>query len=199
MRINHQREKSRAGDVRAGWKILLTGWIGLDGMLCILKEKQEELKGRFAPAFLIQAEAHGKDERVYSLEEIERLAEAFTVPVGEGGILAALWNLAKKLGTGISLDMKKFSIRQETIEVCELYRLNPYQLRSGGCFLIVTDQDRRVAMRLEENGIHVSVIGEVTDNNDKVIQNGEDLRYIDRPAPDELAKILCKINKFSKN
>ena len=86
--------------------------------------------------------------------------------------------------------MKKFSILQETIEVCEMYRLNPYQLRSGGCFLVVTDQESRVKRSLEAKGIKVSVIGEITDNNDKVIRNGEDLRYIDRPAPDELAKIL---------
>ena len=33
------------------------------------------------------------------------------------------------------------------------------------------------------------LIGRLTDNNDKIIQNGEDIRYIDRPAPDELMKI----------
>lgn len=183
-------ENVRPDSIRAGWKILLTGWIGLDGMLFILKEKQEELRQRFAPAFLVQAEACGKDMQFYSVEEMEELTGAFVFPVGEGGILAALWNLAKAVGRGISLDMKSFSLLQETIEICELYRLNPYQLRSEGCFLLVTDQDSRVGSCLEEKGIHGAVIGEITDNNDKIIRNGEDLRYIDRPAPDELVKIL---------
>nr|WP_296265678.1 AIR synthase-related protein [uncultured Merdimonas sp.] len=190
MEIKSQKREERTDKIRTGWKILLTGWIGLDGMLCILEKKQEELRQRFAPAFLMQAEAHGRDEKCCSTEEMEELTDAFVLPVGEGGILAALWNLAKETGTGIALDMKKFSILQETIEVCEMYRLNPYQLRSGGCFLVVTDQESRVKRSLEAKGIKVSVIGEITDNNDKVIRNGEDLRYIDRPAPDELAKIL---------
>lgn len=190
MEIKSQKREERTDKLRTGWKILLTGWIGLDGMLCILEKKQEELRQRFAPAFLMQAEAHRRDEKCCSTEEMEELTDAFVLPVGEGGILAALWNLAKETGTGIALDMKKFSILQETIEVCEMYRLNPYQLRSGGCFLVVTDQESRVKRSLEAKGIKVSVIGEITDNNDKVIRNGEDLRYIDRPAPDELAKIL---------
>ena len=81
-------------------------------------------------------------------------------------------------------------MRQETIEICELYRLNPYQLRSGGVFLIVTEDESRVVKELSARGIPAAVIGELTNNNDKIIQNGEDIRYIDRPAPDELEKIL---------
>ena len=98
--------------------------------------------------------------------------------------------LAKAAGKGISLDLKKFPILQETIEICECYRLNPYQLRSEGCFLIVTDEESRVERLLAEQGIRGTVIGEIANNNDKIIRNGEDIRYIDRPAPDELAKIL---------
>ena len=93
-------------------------------------------------------------------------------------------------GKVISLDLKKFPILQETIEICECYRLNPYQLRSEGCFLIVTDEESRVERLLAEQGIRGTVIGEIANNNDKIIRNGEDIRYIDRPAPDELAKIL---------
>ena len=98
--------------------------------------------------------------------------------------------LAKAAGKGISLDLKKFPILQETIEICECYRLNPYQLRSEGCFLIVTDEESRVERLLAEQAIRGTVIGEIANNNDKIIQNGEDIRYIDRPAPDELVKIL---------
>ena len=43
---------------------------------------------------------------------------------------------------------------------------------------------------MSARSIPAAVIGELTNNNDKIIQNGEDIRYIDRPAPDELEKIL---------
>ena len=186
MRNTEAKEQS----FRAGQKIILTGWIGLDGMLCVLEKKRGELEQKFAPAFLMQAKARGEERDVHSEEEIEEITDAFVYPVGEGGILAALWYLAKAAGKGISLDLKKFPILQETIEICECYRLNPYQLRSEGCFLIVTDEESRVERLLAEQGIRGTVIGEIANDNDKIIQNGEDIRYIDRPAPDELAKIL---------
>ena len=85
--------------------------------------------------------------------------------------------------------MKKLSILQETVEVCEYYRFNPYQLTSTGCLLITTDEGEALADELKQNGIAASVIGKMTDNNDKMLHNGEEVRYIDRPAPDEILKI----------
>ena len=51
--------------------------------------------------------------------------------IGSGGILAALWDLTEASGTGMKVDMAEFSIRQETVELCEFYRLNPYLLTSA--------------------------------------------------------------------
>ena len=87
-------------------------------------------------------------------------------------------------------DMKKLSIKQETIEVCEHFRLNPYQLTSVGCMLMVTDKGEELADALTKEGIKASVIGRLTESNDKIISNGEEIRYVDRPAPDELKKIF---------
>ena len=85
--------------------------------------------------------------------------------------------------------MKKISIKQETIEVCEYFHLNPYQMTSAGSVLLVTDDGEGLASLLERNGVKASVIGKLTDSNDKVILNDSERRYIDRPAQDELLKI----------
>ena len=103
--------------------------------------------------------------------------------------MAALWNLALELEQGLDLDMKKISILQETIEVCEHFRLNPYQMISTGSFLAVTDNGEVLADALNNQGITATVIGHTTDNNDKILRNGEEMRYIDRPAPDEILKL----------
>ena len=42
MRNTEAKEQS----FRAGQKIILTGWIGLDGMLGVLEKKREELEDR---------------------------------------------------------------------------------------------------------------------------------------------------------
>lgn len=174
-----------------GKEIVLAGWAGLAGMLRIAEERDAELKERFAPAFLKQIEAcrgcifSGKAIRIARESGIRIMRQ-----ITEGGIFAALWHLAKETGTGMDIDMKKISVRQETIEVCENYRLNPYQLTSTGSFLMLADDGGELAEELRHNGIKAAVIGRLTGNNDKVIHKGEEIRYLDRPAPDELNKIL---------
>ena len=80
---------------------------------------------------------------------------------------------------------------QETIEVCEHYRLNPYQLTSVGSLLMVTDDGEALTDALRSHQIQAVVIGKMTDNNDKILHNGDEIRYLDRPAPDEILKIFC--------
>ena len=176
---------------RACKDIVLTGWTGMDGMLRIAEEREKELKTSFAPAFLKQIFSYR--QQIFALREID-VAKARGVSVvrqiTDGGILAALWNLAKELDVGLELDMKRFSILQETIEVCEHFRLNPYQLVSTGSYLMVTDNGEVLADALTKMEIPASVIGRTVNNNDKIIHNGEEIRYIDRPAPDELLRLF---------
>lgn len=177
--------------VRAGQDIVLTKWIGMEGMLRITEEKKEELAGRFAPGFLKQIRSFRPE--IFAEKEMGEIREhgaAAIRQITEGGILAALWYLSRDIQTGIRLDMKNISVLQETVEVCEHFRLNPYQLTSAGSFLVVADQGEILRDRLLECGVKAAVIGRVTDGHDKVIYNGEDIRYIDRPAPDEIFRIF---------
>ena len=111
-------------------------------------------------------------------------------PVAEGGILGALWELAEGADLGLSVDMRKIPIRQETIEVCEYFHLNPYQLTSAGCILAVTENGEELVERLHEENIEAVVIGYTTDKAERVLMNGGEKRYLDRPAQDELARFL---------
>lgn len=179
--------------MRAGQDIVLTKWAGMEGMLRIAEEKKEELEKRFAPVFLRQIEDFGKE--VCALREIDIAKNVGVTAIreaGEGGIFAALWRLAKEARTGIAVDLKKISVLQETIEVCEYYHLNPYQLASAGSLLIVTDNGSFLTESLLADGLEASLIGRLTDNNDKIIKNGEEQRYVDRPAPDELNRIFME-------
>lgn len=188
-------QKERIADAlltaRAGQDIVYAGWAGLEGMLRIIGEKEAELRERFTPAFIGQMKAY--DSEFCGLSKIA-VADAMGVSVirqvSRGGILASLWDLAKDTELGLNLDLKKIAVRQETIEVCEHFRLNPYQLASGGSFLMLTENGEALADALNQKGIQAAVIGQLTDSNDKIIHNGEDMRYIDRPAPDELMKVF---------
>lgn len=175
----------------SGRDIILTKWIGMEGMLRVLEEKETELKSRFSTGFLKQMTSY--KSQIFAQREIA-LARQNGVnkicQIGEGGVFAALWNLAKETECGLEIDLKKIPILQETVEVCEFFRLNPYQLASAGTMLMLAEDGESITDLLSEQGIPAVLIGKLTDNNDKILKNGEEIRYIDRPAPDEIMKIF---------
>ena len=112
----------------------------MEGTLRIIREEGAALAERFAPGFLNKLEDMRDEifsDRAMEIAGPERGCQQWH-PIGEGGILAALWDMAEGAGIGLSVEMKKMTVRQETIEVCEVFHLNPYQLTSTGAVLMVT-------------------------------------------------------------
>lgn len=175
---------------RADQDIVLTGWIGLEGMLRAYRVGQKELESRFVPAFLQRIS--DCEPCIFAQREIA-LARAAGVramhQIAEGGILAALWELAEAADVGLEVWMKQMSIRQETVEVCEFFRLNPYQLTSTGSILMLSDHGEDLCETLRRAGIQAAVIGHTTGDRERVLLGGEEKRYLDRPAQDELLKL----------
>lgn len=178
----------RLTDAAPGQEIVLCGCIGLEGTLRILEECREELRGRFSSAFLRQMQE--LDSHLVSVDAIRTAWGSVTAmqQIGSGGILGTLWEMAEAAGVGLSVDLKKMSIRQETVELCEYYHLNPYQMTSAGSLLMITDQGERLARKLSRGGARASVLGVTTAGNARVVTSGEERRFLDRPAPDELMR-----------
>ena len=109
--------------------------------------------------------------------------------VTEGGIFGALWEMGAASGVGIVADLDKIPIRQETIELCEVFDINPYLLISSGCMLIGCENGNLLVERLQEAGIPAAVIGRATEGNDRVIRSGEETRFLEPAGSDELYKI----------
>ena len=101
-----------------------------------------------------------------------------------------VWEADRKLFRYLDIDLKKIPIRQETVEICQYFDLNPYQIMSSGSMMIAADNGHELVRKLEAAGIHGSVVGRTNSGNDRILRNGEDVRYLDKPQPDELYKIL---------
>ena len=67
--------------------------------------------------------------------------------------------------------------------------LNPYILMSSGSMMIAADDGYGLAEKLKQAGIPASVVGKATSENERILRNGEDTRYLDKPQSDELYKI----------
>lgn len=178
-------------NAKQGMDIIVTKWVGLEGTAILAKEKSEELLTRY-PRSLIE-DAKSFHQYLSVLPEAKIAIDNGAVAMHDirwGGVFGALWELAGCAGVGIEADLKKIPIRQETVEVCEFYDLNPYCLTSAGSMLIVAENGYDCVKALEEEGIPAVVIGKTTDNNDKVILNEGEKRFLEAPKPDELYKIL---------
>ena len=175
----------------AGQELVMIGYMGLEGALRIKRAKEEELAGRFIPAFLNKMETY----RPYlfttkALNTAAACGVSAMHQIVDGGIMAALWNLAESSGCGLSVDMRKIAVKQETIEVCECFHLNPYQMTSAGAVLVATDKGEELVDTLVKEGVPAVIIGHLTDGNDRVIHSGGEMRYLDKPAADEITKII---------
>lgn len=180
------------GGLRPGQELVVTKWIGLEGSSILAKEREDELK-KHLPDEMIET-AKGFD-RLLSIVPDSKIAVETGVSamhdVTEGGIFGALWEMAAASGVGLTVDLKKIPLRQETIELCEVFDINPYMLISSGSLLIGTDHGYQLVEALEQAGIHAAVIGYATEGNDRVIVNGEERRYLEPPKTDELFRALC--------
>lgn len=170
--------------------IIMTKWIGLEGTVLLAQEKKEALLSRY-PLSLITA-AQGFEKYLPILPEAATAlkSDAYTMhDVRNGGVFGGLWELSKRMGVGLSVDLKKIPIKQETIEICEYFDLNPYELMSGGSLLIAVADGRKTVNALAAEGIFAEVIGRTTDNRKKVILNGDEVRFLEPAKQDELLKV----------
>lgn len=192
----HKAEKLAALEsifLQPGQELILTRQIALAGTAAIARAREEELLRKF-PAWLVER-AKGFDQWM-SVRDAAETVRRFGVRQGiaacpmhclsEGGIFNALWKMAETSHVGLEINLREIPIRQETVEICETFDINPYYLYSEGALLIGTGQAAQLLGALQDAGIPAAVIGRATDKNDRLIHNGENCRYLDRPKQDEL-------------
>lgn len=177
--------------VEPGHKIAITKWIGMEGAYLLTQYRKEELKKRFPDQMIEPVRCMGEWLTIHEEAELAlKHGASFVHNLSNGGILNGLWELSVRGKCGICADFKKIPVRQEIIEICELFDLNPYQLLSGGSLLMTIPQDSDIMELMQEQGIPIQIIGEVTGGNDKILVNEDETRYLDVPARDELWKII---------
>ena len=174
-------------EVRPGMDIIATKWVGLEGTAILAREQEEQLRSRYSQPFIDNAKVFRQMMSILPEAAVAMKSGASAMhDVSEGGIFGALWELAESAGVGLEIDLKKIPIRQETVEICEFFDMNPYKILSGGCLLIAAADGNAVVMELEKAGIPAVVIGKATDSNDRVLINEEERRFLETTQTDEL-------------
>lgn len=184
------------GELFPGWDfssagLYMAGRAGFAGSAVLAENFREKLRERF-PLSMIDA-ARMDPEDLFLFKKAAAALEAgavFMKDVSRGGIFGALWEFAGKLQCGFEVDLKKIPIRQETIEICEYFDLNPYQLYGQGAILAAVpekDGERSCAEGrdlLRRAGFQR--IGRLSAGRAKIIRNGEEIRYLEKAQQDAL-------------
>ncbi len=194
-----RREAARAGSLRgikANQDIVVSKWIGLEGTSRLAVKYREKLCTRY-PARMID-EAAAYDKYLSVIPEAATAVKSGVCgmhDVSRGGIFGALWELAQRAGVGLEIDLKKIPVKQETIEICEFFELNPYELLSGGCLIMVTESGQILEDALKREGIPAAVIGRTTNGNGRLIYNEDEKRYLDRPKMDQMYSVYLRMEE----
>ncbi|MBO5472863.1 MAG: hydrogenase maturation factor [Lachnospiraceae bacterium] len=185
-----RREPARAGclqGIRANQDIVVSKWIGLEGTARLARQHKEALCTRYPVRMIEEAAAYDK-----YLSIIPEAATAMKSgvcgmhDVSRGGIFGALWEMASGAGVGLTIDLKKLPVKQATIEICEFLELNPYELLSGGCLIMATEDGNGLVSALARQDIPAVVVGRTTEGNDRVLYNDDEKRYLDMPKTDQI-------------
>lgn len=187
----NQEQENRPGSLKPGQDLIIAGSIGLTGAALAARNGEKAVRERFSIQYAQRI--FTLDQGLLSPEEAEEIGRETGVtdmePVGEGGIMNCLWRLLELYGLGCSIELRSIPLRQETVEACELFDLNPYRLHSGGCFLMAADSGFEAARELKRRGFEAAVIGTVKTGPARRLLNGEIETFLDRPKADELEKL----------
>lgn len=185
-------ERAGNGYIKPGQDLVVAGYPGLKGTMLLAAEKQEELGQWFTAAYLEAVRQLPVPVLEPDPEWLKKVGATECEAIEEGGIFTALWNLSGGYEQGISFTLRNIPLRQETVEICERFQLNPYRLLSGDCLLLAADNGGKMVYDLSRQGISAAVIGYVNNSIKREILHAEGLGYLERPQQDELWKVLPK-------
>lgn len=187
--------------------VVMAGYAGLNGSVILAEQRYQKLRTRYPAAFLEEAKRQkallwripeaavaGVSGECGSYSFPEKQIAAMYL-LSEGGIFAGLWSMAQEAGIGLEIDLKKIPVKQETVEICNFFDINPYQLFSEGSCLLLSGHGYRLKEQLAKKGIFSEVIGFTTEDNNRVVTNGEDRRFLEKHYDEELRKILKNIKR----
>ncbi len=183
-------KKGSSGDqedtVLENEELVMTGTAGMAGTLLLARSYREELHERYTYAFIDKTEENcGKISCLPVIKKLKELGIMQMHDVSEGGVFGAVWEFAERLQMGVEIDLKKIPILQQTVEICEFFDINPYQLKGDGALLFSTKDSAYIIEELRKCGIPAAVIGRWTKGNDRLLLNEEEVRHLEPNRTEE--------------
>lgn len=172
--------------MKAGDSLIMTKWAGLEGTAVIASDFAEKLPG-ISPETL--QSACGLFSYISVLPEgriaARRKAHALH-DVTEGGVIAAVCEMAQASGCKVMLDETAIPVLDCTREITGALNIDPLRLLSSGCLLIACHDVKGMLLALREGGVMAAKIGVAVQGNGVFLKDGT---QVYASAKDEIYRV----------
>ncbi|NMA04452.1 MAG: AIR synthase [Clostridiales bacterium] len=176
---------------KVGDAVFMTKHAGLEGVSIIAGDLEEQLRDKVDYDVIKTAQGFAKDISVVKEGVLAgNIGVNSMHDVTEGGVLGALWELAEASEVGMEVYGDNINIRQETVEICRVFSINPMKLISSGVMIMTISENKKdlLVKAFKKENIELTEIGRVTDK-ERIIIKGEERQQLLPPDVDELYKV----------
>ena len=182
--------------MKPGDAILLTKGIPIEGTALLAQEFPDSLRDVLDEEELEQAQGYLTQPGISVLRDAQIAIAAGQVTAmhdpTEGGLTAALWELAQAGSHRLVVDVTAVPISTLSTRICNAFGLDPLATIASGALLLTTAQTDAPAIieALAQAGIDCTIIGHVQEGAPAVWQkSGPDRKILPRPDRDEIGRV----------
>ena len=185
---------------RTGDRVLLTKGVPVEATAILAREFPHRLRDVLSAEELDQARAFLHEPGISILREARIATQAGRVTAmhdpTEGGLAAALWELAEASGTSLYVDPDAVPVPTLSARVCQAFGIDPLAAIASGALLLATPASDAPHIRraLETEGIVCAEVGVVEAGPAAAWQKkGAGREALPRPERDEIARVFEEI------
>lgn len=182
---------------KVGDAVVLTKGLAIEAVSILARECAEDIRARHGVPFLARCRKFLTSPGLSVLKEARVAMETGGVHAmhdpTEGGLSAALYELAEAAGVGLVIESERIRIFPEAARLCADFGLNPLGAIASGALLLCVEaaSEGKMVRRLRQAGVAASRIGTVVRQRNVVTltRNGR-ARPFPRFEVDEVARLF---------
>jgi hydrogenase maturation factor len=180
--------------MKPGDQILLTKGVPIEATALLANEFPGRLREVLSQEELAQAQNYLRDPGISVLRDAQIALSAGRVTAmhdpTEGGLLAALWELAEAGEKRLVIDLEAVPVPAISARICSIFDLNPLAAIASGALLLTSPAEDAPAVftALAAAGIPCAAVGQVEEGPPGVLEAGT-ASPLPRPDQDEIGRV----------
>lgn len=194
--VSHQDLVTPRG-AQPGDGLLLTKGVPIEAVSILARESPKQLQSELSLEEISAAQDYLYQPGISVLKDAQAALKAGQVTAmhdpTEGGLAAALWELATACGHDLVVDLQRVSIPTLAERICAVFEIDPLAAIASGALLLTTpaNQVAPICQALEMEGISCTQIGRVERGNGKVrIDKGGRMDLLPYPERDAITRVV---------